>query len=137
MAKDHQKSVRIGIYECRVDGSFISKGKWVKGYYGLYGDDLLDSMIIPDLKDAKRAGWNFDFPVLVVSYCLGKGDSPKPLPRPPGKLSVKSAGGVVALRRMLGIPVRRKKIPETETWEVVIDSQGQVFEVEGHKLKGS
>lgn len=131
------KSARIGVYECHLDRSFISKGKWITGYYGLYRDALLDSMIIPDLKDAKGAGWDFEFPLLVVSYYLGRGDSSKPLPRPQGKLTVKSAGGVIKLRRMVGIPIRRKKIPETETWEAVIDSQGQAFEVVGHKLKDS
>lgn len=137
------KSARIGIYECHLVGSFISKGKWVKGYYGLLplvellGDNPLDSRILKDLKDAKRAAWDFEFPVLIVSYSLGRGDIPKPLPRPPGTLSVKSAGGVVALRRIVGIPIRRKKIPKTETWEALIDTQGQVFEVEGYKLKGS
>jgi len=131
------KSARIGVYECRLGGGFVSKGKWVKGYYGLFRDALLDSMIIPDLKDAKRAGWDFEFPVLIVSYYLGKGDIPKPLPKPPGSLSVKSAGGVIALRRMIGIPVRRKKIPNTETWEVVIDARGQVFKVQEHKLRDS
>lgn len=121
------KSARIGVYECTLNGNFVSKGKWVKGYYGLFRDDLLDSMIIPDIKAAKRAGWNFEFPVLIVSYYLSGGDMPKPLAKPLGKLSVKSAGGVTRLRRMIGIPVRRKKIPNTETWEAVIDTQGKVF----------
>ena len=134
MVKEHHKSARIGVYQCRLDGSFISKGKWIKGYYGLFREDILHSRVIPDLVDAKRAGWDFDFPVLVVSYYLGKGDAPKPLPRPSGKLTVQSAGGVNRLRRMVGLPVRRKKIPRTETWEAVIDAQGQVFKVQGRKL---
>ena len=137
MAKEHHKSARIGVYQCRLDGNFISKGKWVTGYYGLFREDILHSKVIPDLQDAKRVGWDFDFPVLVVSYSLGKGDPPKPLPRPPGKLTVKSAGGVNRLRRMVGVPVRRKKIPKTETWEAVIDAKGQISKVQGHKLNSS
>jgi hypothetical protein len=142
MTKDHHKSARVGVYECRLDGSFISKGKWVKGYYGLLplaellGANPLHARIIGDLKDAKRRGEDFEFPVLVVSYHLGSGDPPKPLPRPPGKLTVKSAGGLIRLRRMMGIPVRRKKIVKTETWEAVIDAEGRVLEVEDCRLKG-
>jgi len=56
MVKEHHKSARIGVYQCRLDGSFISKGKWVKGYYGLFLEDILHSRIIPDLLNAKRAG---------------------------------------------------------------------------------
>lgn len=128
------KSTRIGIYECNLDGNSILKGKWVKGYYGLFSNDLIDFKILPDLQEAKHAGWDFEFPVLIVSYYLGRGDLPKPLPRPPGKLTVKSAGGIIKLRRMVGIPIRRKKIPRTEVWEAVIDARGQAFKVEGHKL---
>jgi hypothetical protein len=133
------KSARIGVYECHLDGSFVLKGRWIKGYYGLFRDALLDSMIIPDLKEAKRAGQNFEFPVLVVSYSLGKGASPKPfpIPVPKNKLTVKSAGGLNKLRRMVGVPVRRKKIPATEIQEAVIDAQGQIFKVEGSNLKSS
>ena len=137
MTKDAHKSTRIGIYECHLEGCLISKGKWVKGYYALFHDDLLHSTVIPDLKDAKRAGWDFEFPVLVVSYYLGSGDPARPLPKPVGRLSVRSSGGIIALRRMLGIPVRRKRIPHTETWEAVIDAEGRVLEVEGHRLKDS
>lgn len=129
------KTARIGVYECNLHGNSVSKVKWVKGYYELYHHELLESMIIPDLRDAKRAGWDFDFPVLVVSYLLGPGDPPKPLPRPQSPLTVKSAGGLTNLRRMVGIPIRRKKIAKTEAWEAVIDDHGQVFEVEGIKLK--
>jgi len=131
------KSARIGIYECKLSRSFVSKGRWIKGYYGLFRRDLIDSMIMPDLKDAKRASWDFEFPVLVVSYYLGSGDLPKPLKRSPKLKEGETAMGVVTLRRMLDIPARRKKIPKTETWEAVISFQGQVFEVQGHKLKGS
>ena len=129
------KTARIGVYTCHLYGSLISKGKWVKGYYGLYRDDLLNSMIIPDLRDAKRAGWDFEFPVLVVSYRLRlrEANPPKPLPRPPGKLSAGGNVKLASLRRMLGFP--REKVPESETWEVVIDAQGQVLKVEGHRLK--
>jgi len=133
----HLKSARIGVYECHLDGRFVLKGKWLKGYYGLFRYDLLDSMIIPDIKDAKRAGWDFEFPVLITSYSLGRGDLPKPLPKPQGKLTVKSAGGLTKLRRMVGIPIRRKKVPRTEAWKVVIDIRGQAFKVEGHKLRNS
>jgi hypothetical protein len=126
---------RIGVYACHLDGSLISKGKRVTGYYGLYRDDLLNSMIIPDLREAKIAGWDFDFPVLVVSYRLRlrEGNPPKPLPRPPGKLSAGGNVKLASLRRMLGFP--REKVPESEIWEVVIDAQGQVLKVEGHGLK--
>lgn len=72
--------------------------------------------------------------MLIVSYNLGRGDTPKPLPKPPAKLTVKSAGGVTKLRRMVGIPTRRKRIPGTETWEVVIDAHGRVFKVEDQQL---
>lgn len=128
------KSARIGIYECNLDGNFVLKRKWVKGYYGLFSNDLIDSKILPDLQEAKHAGWDFKFPVLIVSYYLGRGVLSKALPRPPGKLTVKSAGGVIRLRRIVGIPIRRKKIPRTEVWEVVVDAQGQAFKVEGYKL---
>jgi len=130
----HPTSARIGVYECSLNGNVISKGKWVKGYYGLFSHGVIDSNILPDLQEAKRAGWSFQFPVLIVSYNLGKGDLPKPLPKPSAKLTVKSAGGVIRLRRMVGIPIRRKKIPGTEAWEVVINAQGRVFRVEGYKL---
>jgi len=33
--------------------------------------------------------------------------------------------------------VKELRIPKTETREAVINSQGQVFEVEAYKLKGS
>lgn len=127
---------RIGVYACHLDGSLISKGKRVTGYYGLYTDDLLNSMIIPDLREARRAGWDFDFPVLVVSYRLRlrEGNTQKLLPRSPGKLSAGGTAKLRDLRRGLGFP--REKVPESETWEVVIDAQGQVLKVEGHRLKG-
>jgi len=134
MPKEHHKSVRIGIYQCHLQGSLISKGKWITGYYGLFRDDILNSKIIPELQDAKRAGRDFKFPVLIVSYYLDKGDPPKPLPKPSGKLTVKSVGGLNRLRRMIGVPVRRKKIPHTEIWQAVVDRDGQAFKVQGHKL---
>ena len=104
------------------------------GYYGLFHEDVLNSLIIPDLNEAKAAGWPFEFPVLIVSYDLGKGDTPEPLPKPPGRLTLKSAGGVVRGRRMMGIPVRRNKIPVTEEWLRVIDAEGRSYRVEECRL---
>lgn len=137
MARDHHKSARIGIYECLLDGSLVIKGKRVKDHYGLFYEDILYSKVIPDLQYAKSAGRDFEFPVLVVSYYLGGGDPPKPLPKPSGTLTVKSAGGLNQLRRMMGVPVRRKKIPATETWQVVVDDRGQVFKVQGNRITGT
>lgn len=135
------KSARISIYECNISGNSISKGKWVKGYYGLLplvqllGDSPLESAIIKDLESAKSICNGFDFPVLVVSHYLGSGDLSKPLPRPPGSLTIKSVGGLINLKRIVGIPIRRKKIPKTERWEALIDRERRVIKLEGHRLR--
>mgnify|MGYP001564993607 CR=1 FL=1 len=132
------KSVRMGIYECTINGASVSKGKYIASYYELFRPDLVGSIILPDLKNKKRAGLDFGFPVLVVSYYLGPGDPPKPYtgPVPQGSLSIKAAGSLTNLRKILGIPTRRKKIQKTECWEAVIDERGRVFEVECNMVKG-
>jgi hypothetical protein len=140
MTKDSFKSARTTIYECSINENLILKGKWIKGYYGilplvqLLGDNPLESAIINDLKDKKITDNDFDYPVLVISYYLGSGNPPKPLLKPQGALTIKSAGGLIRLKRMVSIPVRRKKIPKTEKWQAVIDKEGNVIKIEGNKL---
>ena len=119
---------RIAVYECHVSGQAIWKGKWISGYYGLFDLDRLKTEIIPHLKRRKEAGLRFDYPLLVVSYSLGQGDPPKPLPMSvaPKKLNIKAAGGLIAVRRMMGIPIRRKKRANSECWEALIYEAGKV-----------
>lgn len=119
---------RVGVYECEVAGKGITKGKWVCGYYGLFSPDRLRNEIIPDLKQKKESGWPFSYPLLVVSYSLGRGDPPKPLPLPVSakKLSVTAAGGLIRMRRMVGIPIRRKKVQTSECQEALVDAFGKV-----------
>ncbi|MFH0768848.1 MAG: hypothetical protein V1932_04705 [Chloroflexota bacterium] len=122
---------RIGLYECHVSGDIVSRGKSLKKYYyGLFHRDLIDSMILPDLRDMKRTGHSFNFPVLVMTWRLGRGDPPKPLTRPSGTLTVERAGGLRKLRRMVGIPTQRKGIQQTKNYEAIIDDQGHVYEVD-------
>lgn len=127
---------RIGLYECHISEDIVSPGKSLKKYYyGLFQRDLIDSIILPDLRNMKRAGHDFEFPVLVMTWRLGPGDLPEPLPRPSGKLTVKRAGGLRKAKRMLGIPTQRKRIPRTKTYEVIIDERGHVVEVDGTRIR--
>lgn len=130
----NQSIHRIGIYECEIrDDGVVRKGRSTEIYsYGLYSREFIKSTILPKLREAKNAGYDFDFPVLVTSWILGKGDPPKPLPRPEGPLFVSKVGGLRKLKRMVGIPTQRKKMARSEKWEAVIDAEGQVFELENN-----
>ena len=131
------KDSRIGIYKCSIVNGFVSKvkGGYVRGdYIGVFTWDDLVSRIIPDLRQNRLKG--SEYPILITSWRLQEGDPSKPLPMPvpSQKLTVKSAGGVRGLKRILGLPVRRKKNPRTETWEAVVYDTGQAIKVIGKKL---
>ena len=67
-------------------------------------------MILPDLRDMKRTGHSINFPMLVMTWRLGRGDSPKPLSRPSGAITVERAEGLRKPKRMVAIPTQRKGI---------------------------
>ncbi len=129
------KDSRIGVYKCTIVNGLVSKGEYIRGYYiGVFKWDQLISNIIPDLKQYRLEV--SQYPVLITLYRLQHGDHPKPLSIivPSQKLTVKSAGGVRNAKRMLGMPVSRKKDPRTETWEAVVYDTGRVIKVVGQRL---
>ena len=130
------KNSRIGVYKCTIVNGLVSKGDPIRyDYIGVFTWDGLVSRIIPDLIRQNRLKGS-EYPILITSWRLQEGDPSKPLPMPvpPQKLTVKSAGGVRNLKRIVGLPVRRKKNPRTETWEAVVDDTGRAIKVIGQKL---
>lgn len=131
------KNSRIGVYKCSIVNGFVSKvkGGRIRGdYIGVFTWDDLISRIIPDLRQNRLKG--SEYPVLVTSWRLQKGDPSKPLPItvPRNRLTVKAAGGLRNFKRMVGMPVRRKKDPRTETWEAVVYDTGRAIKVVGQRL---
>lgn len=127
---------RIGVYECNIVDRSIIKGSYICGdYIGVFTWDYLISAVIPDLRQKKTARWPFQYPVLIASWRLQQGDPAKPLPIPVshGKLNI-SRVGLAKAKRMVGLPVRRKKNPRTETWEAVVDESGCAIRVVGRRL---
>ncbi len=130
-----RKNSRIGVYKCTIVNGFVSKGEYIRGdYIGVFTWDDLISRIIPDLRQYRLE--ISQYPVLITSWRLQQGDpsKPMPMPAPHQKLNGKSAGGLRNLKRMLGLPIRRKKNPGTETWEAVVYDTGQAIKVIGNKL---
>jgi hypothetical protein len=128
------KDSRIGVYKCTIVNGFVSKGDYIRGdYIGVFTWDDLVYRIIPDLRQYRLRG--SEYPVLITSWRLREGDPPKPIPipAPHQKLNVKSVG-VRDLKRMFGLPVRRKKDPRSETWEAVVYATGRAVKVVGQKL---
>lgn len=114
---------------------FVSKGEYIRGdYIGIFTWDDLISRIIPDLRQYRLE--ISQYPVLIASWRLQQGDPPKPMPMPvlQQKLTVKSAGGVREAKRIIGMPIRRKKDPHTEIWVAVVDSTGRAFKVVGQRI---
>jgi len=129
------KNSRIGVYECSIANGCVTKGRYICGYYiGMFTWDHFISEIIPDLRQYRLTG--SEYPILITSWRLQEGDPSKPIPMPvlPQKLTIKSAGGLRNSKKMLGLPVRRKKNPSTETWEAVVDHTGRVIKVVGQRL---
>lgn len=129
------KDSRIGVYQCTIVNGLVSKGEYIRGYYiGVFTWDQLISNIIPDLKQYRLKG--FEYPILITSWMLQEGAPTEPLPRlvPSRKLTLKSAGGVRAMKKILGLPVSRKKNPRTETWEAVVYDTSHAVKVIGKKL---
>ena len=131
---------RIGVYESEIadDGS-VWKGNYVCGnYIGVFNRDYLLSEIIPDLRQKKQAGWPFNYPLLIATWSLQQGDPPKPLPMPgsSAKLNMRRTG-VLNVRRMLGLPIRRKKNPRTEIWQAVVDESGRARRVTAGRIERS
>ncbi|MCH8185418.1 MAG: hypothetical protein IH862_04880, partial [Chloroflexi bacterium] len=90
-------------------------------YIGVFNWDEFKSKIIPDLKKNNRLRGS-EFPVLMISWRL-RGRDP-------------SKGPLAITRRSFPQPPRRK-IPETEQWEAVIeviDDSWRVTRVEGRRL---
>ena len=114
---------RIGLYECKIgpDGHFGLGESLKKLYYERFTQDLVKSTIIPDLRDMKRRGSSFDYPILIVSWRLHLKNS-VPLVEPPYKVK----GNLRETREALGMSPQREKIPKTETYRVVIDEQGNI-----------
>ncbi len=99
------KDSRIGVYKCTIVNGFVSKGDYIRGdYIGVFTWDDLVSRIIPDLRQNRLKG--SEYPVLITSWRLQEGDLSKPLPMtvPRNRLTVKAAGGLRNLKRMVGIP---------------------------------
>ncbi len=129
------KNSRIGVYKCTMVNGFVSRGEYIRGnYIGVFTWDDLVSRIIPDLRQNRLKG--SEYPVLITSWRLQEGNLSKPLPMtvPRNRLTVKAAGGLRNLKRMVGMPVRRKKDPRTETWEAVVDGTGRAIKVVGQRL---
>jgi len=131
------KGSRIGIYKCTIANGFVSKDKpgYLRGeYIGVFTWDDLVSRIIPDLRKYRLKA--SDYPVLITSWRLRAGALPKSLPMnvAPQKFTVKAMGGLRNLKKMLGMPVRRKKDPLSETWEAVVDSSDRAFKVVGQRI---
>jgi hypothetical protein len=100
---------RIGLYECRIGPDrHIVPGKSLKTYYyERFTQDLVKSTIIPDLRDMKRRGSSFDYPILVVSWRLHLKNS-VPLVEPPYKVK----GNLRQARIDLGMSPQREKKPK-------------------------
>jgi hypothetical protein len=110
---------RIGIYECTVVDSCVSKGRYIRGdYIGVFTWESLVSKIVPDIIENNRLKGS-RYPILITSWQLGGGDPSK------GSLGIS--------RRGFPQP-RRKRIPKTEHWEAVIDHSGLATRVEGRRL---
>ncbi len=127
------KDSRIGIYECTITNGLVSKDKPIRyDYKGVFTWDDLISNIIPDLRQNRRLQIS-QYPVLITSWRLQKGDLSKPKP---GAQTTKTNGSltVYALRRQVGIPLKRKKDPRSETWEAVVYETGRAVKIRGHKL---
>ena len=116
---------RIGLYECKTgpDRHVVPGESLKKLYYERFTQDLVKSTIIPDLRDMKRRGSSFDYPILVVSWRLLLKNS-VPLCEPPYKLK----GALWKIREELGMSPQRE--PKSETRHVVIDEQGNTFPVD-------
>ena len=118
------KNSRIGIYECGIAGGVVTE----RDKHSIYGAYIgastwaeFKSEIIPDLKKYNRLR-DSEFPVLITSWRL-RGSDP-------------SKGPLGITRRSFPQPPRRK-IPETEQWEAVIeviDDSWRVTRVEGRRL---
>ena len=117
---------RIGLYECKIgpDGHFGLGESLKKLYYERFTQDLVKSTIIPDLRDMKRRGSSFDYPILVVSWRLHLKSS-VPLVEPPYKVK----GSLRQVRIDLGMSPQREKEPKSEIRHVVIDEQGNISQV--------
>jgi len=129
------KDSRIGVYKRTIANGFVNKGEYIRGdYIGVFTWNDLIARIIPDLKQNRLKP--SDYPVLITSWQLKPGNpsKPMPMPAPRNKLTVKAAGGKRNLKKMLGMPVGRKKDPRTEIWEAVVDSTDRAFKVVGQRI---
>ncbi len=127
------KNSRIGVYECTITNGAVSKGKPIRyDYKGVFTWDDLISNIIPDLRQNCRLEIS-QYPVLITFWRLQKGNPPKPKS---GAQATKTNGSLTlyALRRQFGIPLRRTKDPQSETWEAVVYDTGRAIKVIGQKL---
>ena len=129
---------KYGVYKCTVVDGFVSKvkGGYIRGdHIGVFTWDQLIDNIIPDFIQNRRLEIS-QYPVLITSWRLKQGDPPKPIPMPetPHKLTLKSAGGKRKAKRMLGLPLKRKKAPGSETWQAVVYSDGRAVKVIGQRL---
>jgi hypothetical protein len=130
------RNSRYGVYECDITEGLITKGRYITGdYIGVFTWDDLITEIIPDIREAKQAGWVFEYPVLVASWRLQTSGPPNPLSTPvgEGKLTI-SRAGLQNVKRMLGLPLRRHKDPRTETWEAVVDASDRAIKVVGRQV---
>jgi len=118
---------RIGLYECKIgpDRHFGLGESLKKLYYERFTQDLVKSTIIPDLRDMKRRGSSFDYPILVVSWRLYLKKS-VPLCEPPYKLK----GALWKIREALGMSPQSE--PKSETRHVVIDEKDNIFPVDSN-----
>ena len=118
---------RIGLYECKIgpDRHVVPEKSLKKLYYERFTQDLVKSTIIPDLRDMKRRGSSFDYPILVVSWRLHLKNS-VPLVEPPYKLK----GALGKIREDLGMSPQRE--PKSETRHVVIDEKDNIFQVDSN-----
>jgi hypothetical protein len=119
------KNSRFGVYECSIAGGLVTKGNYRYGNYGgVINWDEFIYKIIPDIKQNDRLR-DCQFPVLITSWTL-RGSDP-------------SRGPLGISRRSFPQPPRRK-IPETELWEAVIeviDHSWRVTKVAGQRLVGA
>ena len=60
---------RIGAYQCTVDGSVVSKGKWVVGWYGMFSEERLRAELIPKLSEYVQQAIA-TYPILLTTYML-------------------------------------------------------------------
>ena len=79
---------RISAYECMLDISNRPlKGKYVRGWYGLFNEKKLCNEVIPKLAEYAAQGWTYPF--LITSHMLEKGTTAH-ITVPPGKHSTQT-----------------------------------------------